>query len=667
MILQALQELCESEKLNENPDYEFRRISWQIDISPTGKLLGIHSFRIDLNSNNDRKAKHIGRWSSVPKQPTRTSGAKSFFLVDKAEYILGLDPAGKRNAEDRKERQELFQDQVEALHEETKNKSANSILKFLSDLKSHQKAIKDLPAFAEMEPNDLLGFAVKGQWVHLEESIQEYWSVLRSPEQEETTEKDAVSFQCLISGDSIDEIPLFPLLKKMPGGTSSGVALVSHNAKAFCSYGLDGNENAPVSRRSAEACGVALTRLLDVTFPNPQNIDEPLDRRMIKLTANTAVCFWAKDSNKAANGFLNAIPNVLNGNSESAAKVTSAYQSLWSGQPVPLKKPNDFYALTLSGTQGRAIVRDWLETSLENVNESLAMHFKDLDICRNTNPKKGTQPTPTVPMYWLLKSLTAEGRSESVPPAIETGFVRSAIRGIPYPFQMLQRALVRSRAEAGGDDWDVSMRRDARAAVIKAVLNRKRRLLLKTNPEIVSYPEVDVEMNPVIENPGYSLGMLTAVLERLQTLALGDVNASVVDRYFSAASANPRSVFVRLLKNSQHHFRKARDSDEKYVGGSARYMERLKDEILSRFQIEVSADQAEKKQRRVYPGNSGIPMHLCLEDQGLFVLGYHQMRHWFFLKSEDRAAWEKKYPNAPSIFHRKKQEETEKEPETAEA
>ena len=162
--------------------------------------------------------------------------------------------------------------------------------------------------------------------------------------------------------------------------------------------------------------------------------------------------------------------------------------------------------------------------------------------------------------------------------------------------------------------------------------------------------------------------MLTAVLERMQRLALGDVNASVVDRYFSAASANPRSVFVRLLKNSQHHFRKARDSDEKYVPGSARYMERLKDEILSRFNVELpTTDPSGKKQRSVYPGNSGIPLHLCLEDQGLFVLGYHQMRHWFFMKPEDRAAWEKKYPSAASIFHRKKQEETEKEAEAIEA
>ena len=253
MILQALQKLCESEKLNENPDYEFRRISWQIDISPTGKLLGVHSFRIDLNANNERKAKYVGRWSSVPKQPIRTAAAKSFFLVDKAEYILGLDPTGKRSAADRKERQGLFQEQVQALLDETKSKFANSILKFLADLKSHQKTIKELPAFAEMEPNDLLGFAVKGKWVHLEDSVQKHWAETRSIEAEEATESDAANFQCLISGEPFKQIQNFPQIKHVPGGKPAAIAIVSHNKSAFCSYGLDGSENAPVSRAAAVA------------------------------------------------------------------------------------------------------------------------------------------------------------------------------------------------------------------------------------------------------------------------------------------------------------------------------------------------------------------------------------------------------------------------------
>lgn len=661
MILQALAQLAETENLTaDEPDYEFRRVGWGISISATGKFQKLISYRIDRNANNDRKEDYVGKWSLVPKQPIRTSGAKSFFLVDKCEYALGLDPTGKRGMEALLERSQLFQDKVQAWYEETNDKIAKTLLSFLNKIETQHAAIQKDKSFLEIEPNDLMGFMVKANWIHREESAKKYWSVIRSMEE---INEDGPTYQCLVSGEEISDIPLFPLVKRVPGGTSSGVALVSHNANAFCSYGLDGNENAPVSRDVSELCGVALARLLDPQFPDPDDWDTPLGSRLIRLGSNTAVCFWTRTKNNESEATLNALGSLIHGENE--ASVDANLKSIWYGRSAKLKNPNDFYALTISGTQGRAIVRDWLETSLNEVNENLAQHFADLAICRNTQPKKGTAESPAVPMNWLLKSLAAEGRSDPVPPTVESGFIRSALRGAPYPLQMLQRALVRSRAEAGGDEWIDSMRRDARASVLKAVLNRRKRKQLN----FTDYAEVTIDMNPESRNTGYALGMLIAVLEQLQRLALDDVNASVVDRYFSAASASPKSVFVRLLKNSKNHFRKARQ-DEKTKGG-AHYMERIKDEILSWLNVPSERDRSERedsnKPKRPLPypenvtKNLGIPSHLNLEDQGLFVLGYHQMRHWIFMKKDRRLEWEKQYPNAPAIFLRKKQEEVEKE------
>lgn len=659
MILQALAQLAETENLlADEPDYEFRRVAWGISISAMGKFQKLISFRIDRNADNDRKSDYVGKWSLVPKQPIRTSGAKSFFLVDKCEYALGLDPTGKRKKDALIERSGLFLDQVNAWHEETNGQVAQTVLSFLQNIEKHHGEIRKDKSFEEIEPNDLMGFLIKTDWVHRDEDARKYWSAVRS---QEDTDSEATTYQCLVSGEEISDIPLFPLVKRVPGGTSSGVALVSHNANAFCSYDLDGNENAPVSRKVSEACGVALARLLDPSFPDPKNWEAALGRRFIRLGSNTAVCFWTRNKDRESEDTLNALESLIHGEDESS--VEKSLQSIWYGRPAKLKKPNRFYALTISGTQGRAIIRDWLETTLEEVNEHLAQHFADLAICRNTQPKKGTAQTPAVPMNWLLKSLAAEGRSDPVPPTVESGFIRSAFKGTPYPLQMLQRALVRSRAEAGGDEWKDSMRRDARAAVLKAVLNRRKRKQLN----FTDYPEVTIDMNPESRNTGYALGMLIAVLEQLQRLALDDVNASVVDRYFSAASASPKSVFVRLLKNSLHHYRKASKSDKKQVRSSARYMERVKDEILSWLKVEapVTEEPAKPKRPLPYPASMttpfGIPSSLSLEDQGLFVLGYHQMRHWIFMKKEPRTDWEKQYPNAPSVFLRKKQEEIEKE------
>ena len=118
---------------------------------------------------------------------------------------------------------------------------------------------------------------------------------------------------------------------------------------------------------------------------------------------------------------------------------------------------------------------------------------------------------------------------------------------------------MRYRAEIGSahqdetlQAWRVRNWHDARAALIKAVLNRRMRFHISTLSKEVTYA-----MDPTNREPGYLLGQLMAVFERLQQLAVGDPNASVVDRYFSGASAAPKSVFVRLYKNALHHARKA--------------------------------------------------------------------------------------------------------------
>ena len=121
-------------------------------------------------------------------------------------------------------------------------------------------------------------------------------------------------------------------------------------------------------------------------------------------------------------------------------------------------------------------------------------------------------------------------------------------------------------------------------------------------------------MDPTNDNPGYLLGRLMAVIERMQQVALGDVNASVVDRFFSGASATPQAVFPRLLKNLRHHARKAKDEPKNTR--TAGWLEGQVDEIVARLRL--------------------FPPHLDLEQQGLFVIGYHHQRNWLWTKKADR-------------------------------
>ena len=103
----------------------------------------------------------------------------------------------------------------------------------------------------------------------------------------------------------------------------------------------------------------------------------------------------------------------------------------------------------------------------------------------------------------------------------------------------------------------------------------------------------------------YLLGRLFAVLERAQSAALGETNATIKDRFFSSASSTPSRVFPALIKNGANHFAKLR----KEKMGLCTILEKEMDSIFDGFQF----------------GNS-FPKRLDSEEQGAFYIGYYQER-----------------------------------------
>ncbi len=115
-----------------------------------------------------------------------------------------------------------------------------------------------------------------------------------------------------------------PPIKRVPGGSTSGVALVSFNDRAFESYGWRRNENATVSREAAEACATALNRLLD---RNPKDGNgEALPQRHIRIGADTAVCYWGTAGRQQQ--FIDCFSPLLEANPE---QVRELYRSIWRG------------------------------------------------------------------------------------------------------------------------------------------------------------------------------------------------------------------------------------------------------------------------------------------------------------------------------------------------
>ncbi|NOZ19593.1 MAG: type I-C CRISPR-associated protein Cas8c/Csd1 [Planctomycetes bacterium] len=624
MILQALYELAEREDLMADPDFEPKPVAWLVRVSEEGKLLGIEGTHyIPDEEREKKKPKQVAKPFSVPRESGRTSGDRAFLLFDKAEYVFGIDPESdpdKRRSEEKlTARARLFRENVADCAGPTQDEAVKAVLAFLEDVAKGAQSVA-LPE--DCKSNDLFAFVYapdSDQLVTDRDKVRAYWKSLR----QQQGDAQASDTTCLVTGKTCLPVDKHPALKRVPGGTSSGVAMVSCNTNAFESYGLKRNDNAPVSREAAEACATALNRLLDPSYPDPRQPDRTLPRRNIRLSADTVVCYWS--SSEEPETLTDSLAGLLECKPDN---VKELYRSIWRGKMPPDTDRSAFYALTLSGTQGRAIVRDWFESTIADVERNLAAHFADLNIVRNAPPpRKGGHP-PQIPMPVLAEALAgpAKRRSKAIPAPLAAQFVKAAFAGTSYPLAVLQRAIGRYRVEAGSDEWTAKQWNDARAAMIKAVLNRRKRF------QNTQYEEVKPDMDPTTKSDGYALGNLMAVLERIQQEAIGDVNASIIDRYFSGASACPKAVFVRLLKNARHHARKAKDDPQ--AGGMVFRLERLMDELADRFD----------------PKQNGFPAHLDLEQQGLFVLGYHQMRKWLWMTKDERTEWEAAHPDAPRAY-----------------
>ena len=112
------------------------------------------------------------------------------------------------------------------------------------------------------------------------------------------------------------------------------------------------------------------------------------------------------------------------------------------------------------------------------------------------------------------------------------------------------------------------------------------------------------------ENRGqaYLCGRLFAVLEKLQKDALGELNTTIKDKYFSSAASKPATIFPVLMRLSQAHLKKTSESTRGFYN-------KLMGDIIENFEGE-------------------FPATLSLTEQGKFIIGYYQQEKELWKKRE---------------------------------
>ena len=581
MILQSLHALYQ--RLRDDrayeiapPGYSLQKITFKVVLRPDGTLFDIQDARQD---GRPRQLRVLG----VTKDPG--SGLNPCFLWDNPGYMLGFKlkddkPKRTRDAFDAFQRRHLnFEKEIDS-------PAFSAVCRFLESWSPDRAS--EYPILREIS-NGFGVFQISGEtaYVHQDPKIDAWWRI-QWQQQKHDSEEEASEGQCLITGRWGPIARLQPMIKGV-SGSKAQAALVGFNDAAYESYGKTQGFNSPVSKEAAFEYSAALNALLD----------GPMRSKHRLMVGDATVVFWTDRPSLVEDIFARFVQHGYEPGSPDAVQDEPLRQKLevfLLALRIGTEKYGDvdldvdgerFYLLALSPNVARISVRFFYRGSIRELLDNLRKHYHDMGIERRFG--EGTKwPDPEFPPIWMLLRQTARD-SDDIPPVLSGPLLRAILTGVQYPDGLYDAVIRRIYA-----DREINY---VRACIIKGWLVRNRK------------KEVSMSLDIEKMDPAYRIGRLFAVLEKTQADALGNIGSTIRDRFYSSASATPRSVFPRLLRTYQHHL-------AKLEGGRKINREKLLQEI-----VEPLGD---------------FPAHLNLADQGMFALGYyHQMQAFYRRKSDD--------------------------------
>jgi CRISPR-associated protein Csd1 len=547
------------------PGFETKEIPFILALAEDGRLLEIEDTR------RLEGKKPVARAWLVPQGVKKTSGVAANLLWDTAEYVLGVDTRDR--PERVAEQHRAFAARIEQDLAGVDDPGLAAVRRFLDTLDlAGLERFPQWPDIRDGNPNLSFRLAGRPELVCQRPAVVE--AVSRPP-------ADAPAARvCAVSGRREPVERLHPAIKGVWGAQTSGANIVSFNLDAFSSFGKSQGDNAPVGQQAAFAYTTALNHLLG------------RDSRQRIQVGDASTVFWSDRRSPFEESFPGFFAEPEKDDPDRHTdKVRGLLEAVRTGAYCEDRDPTRFFVLGLAPNAARIAVRFWQADTVAVIAERIARHFQDMEMVPSHH---GESPYPS--LFRLLVSIAAQGKADNIPPNLGGELMRAIIGGGAYPATLWQAAVRRNRAEQQVSYY--------RAALLKGCFNR----LHRTNPFLEK--EIAVSLDKTNPNAGYRLGRLFATLEKIQQEAQGSLNATIRDRFYGAASANPLSVFSNLMKLKNHHLSKMDNR------GRVANLEKLIGEILD--------------------GVSEFPPQLPLRDQGLFAIGYYHQRQDFFRKAETK-------------------------------
>jgi CRISPR-associated protein Csd1 len=555
MIFQSLVSLYD--RLGDKvPLYGFsvEDIGFVITIDKAGYLVGQpEDLRIKIKANAYDFRKSVVPYSNQIDVRSGNAATTPNFMVDKADYIFGMSGNSNKDMY-----HDSFKKRIDEVCGESRDEGVVAVKSFLSGW--NPEASADLRDWKEVSGihGKWVAFQLQGEtrFVHERSEVKKLWS--------DFVKKDelprGVSF---LDGKDHDLQPQYAQFK-----FGSGASLVSFNEVAYESYGKKKGENAPIS--------------VEAEFKSSSTLKFLLRSKTQRIRIGDAVTvFWAERASPVET-FFGQVMNPSVEDQAAAIPVQKFLETIRHGSlPRNLEEDKNlkFYILGLSLNRARLALRFWHVCSVSELMGRFRDHFTNLEM------ERSEKDIPFPGVWHLLKETARE--TKDISPVLGGTMTRSILTGAHYPQNLFQGVMGRIRA-----DHRVNY---LRSSILKAVLQRNHK------------KEVPMSLDKERREVSYLMGRLFAVLEKAQLDALGKVNSTIKDRFFSAASATPASVFPRLLRLSQYYIEKA-----EYGYISDRRISEIMEHIIM------------------------FPTHMNLQDQGLFAIAYYQQKNALYRKNENK-------------------------------